>query len=150
MRKLKECYDITRGVQQVRKQLAVQSKCQPAARCKGKTAVQSRQIFTAGRSEEVETYRDGKYTDDMRQCCMPLLAMNVGIENVGPVIAEVLKLADRRPSKVPSYRLLQQMVTEGWGVSFAQTGEVAAGASEATTLHYDSTSKFGRKYMGFS
>lgn len=37
-------------------------------------------------SEEISTYCDGKYTDDMRQCCISLLSMNAGINNVGPII----------------------------------------------------------------
>ena len=83
--------------------------------------------------DEVETCRDGKYTDDMRRCCMSLPALNMGIKNVGPLITDALKLADRRPSKVPSYGLLQQMITDGRDVSLAQIGEVAVGASEAMT-----------------
>ena len=85
---------------------------------------------------------------DMRQCSMSLLALNVGINNVNPVITEVLKLVNKCPAKLPSYGTLQQMYAEGRSVSTAQIGEVAATA-EGTTLHYDGTSKFGHKYIGF-
>lgn len=98
--------------------------------------------------QDLETFRDGKYTDEMRQCCMSLLALNVGLNNVSPIIQEVLKLVDKRPTKLPSYGALQNMVAEGRSISLTQIGEVAA-TSTSTTLHYDGTSKFGRKYMGF-
>ena len=105
--------------------------------------------LTAEANEEIETYRDGHYTDSMRQCCMSLLALNVGIKNVGPVIMEVLKLADRKPSKVPTYGLLQQLVIEGRSVSHAQIAEAATSESASTTLHYDGTTKAGQKYHSF-
>ena len=46
---------------------------------------------------------DGKYTDDVRACCCELLSLNVGINNVVPIITAVLqsftdKMLDRMPS----------------------------------------------------
>lgn len=49
---------------------------------------------------------------------------------------EILKLADKKPTKLPSYGLLQQMLTEDRRVGLAQVGEIAEQASAGTsTLH---------------
>ena len=52
--------------------------------------------------EQIVTFEDGKYTDEMRQCCMSLLSHNVGVNNVGKVIVAVLQLANKEPCRLPS------------------------------------------------
>ena len=103
------------------------------------------ELLKAAENDTVVTYCDGKFID-MRTCCISLLGHNVGINNLNPIITEVLQLAGKHPSQMPSYSLLRQMVFEGRAVALSQLSEVA---SENSTLHYDGTTKFGRKYGGF-
>ena len=98
--------------------------------------------------EEIVTFEDGKYTDEMRQCCMSLLSHNVGVNNVGKVIVDVLQLANKKPCRLPSVTLLKQMLIEGRAVSLAQLSELHE-VSDGNTLHYDGTTKKGRKYGSF-
>ena len=51
------------------------------------------------------TYTGGRYTDDVRACVMELLANNVSIFNVGPVIRSVLKLT------MTAFLSIQQSIT---------------------------------------
>ena len=39
-----------------------------------------------GSDQMIVTRVDGKYTDEVRQCCFDLLSMNVGVWNIQPVI----------------------------------------------------------------
>ena len=100
-------------------------------------------------ADEIETYCDGKYTDEMRQCCISLLSLNVGVNNVGPVVTEVLKLANKRPAELPSTTLLKSMLVEGRAAGLAQIGEATELGGTSQTLHYGGTTKFGKKYQGF-
>ena len=98
----------------------------------------------------IETFRDGKYTDELRQCCMSLLAHNVGVHHINDVIKDVLncKLANATADHLPSLTVLKEMLLEGCAASLIQVGEAAA--TDRNTLHYDGTSKFGKKLETFS
>ena len=55
-----------------------------------------------------------KYLDNVRQCCIELLSMNVGIKNVEPVIRCVLKhmtgiVVDELPQSTTLVRMLAEM-----------------------------------------
>ena len=81
------------------------------------------------RIEELESHtfetkeHKRKYLDSVRQCCIELLAMNIGIRNVDPVIRCVLKHI----------------------VSI----EVKESKQDNLTLHSDGTSKYGQHYYSF-
>ena len=38
----------------------------------------------------IPTFHSGKFTDSVRQCCIELLSLNVGVRNVEPIIRSVL------------------------------------------------------------
>ena len=78
---------------------------------------------------------------------MALLLHNVGIHHINDVIRNVLQIADITAERLPSATLLKQMLLEGCAVSLMQVGEAAR--KDNNTLHYDGTSKFGRKYGSF-
>lgn len=44
-------------------------------------------------SNQVITYKDGRYTDKLRECIIKLLALNVGINDVNTIINTVMTLA---------------------------------------------------------
>ena len=45
-----------------------------------------------GESKIIKCFCNGRFTDEIRECCINLLAMNVGINNVSRVISCVLSL----------------------------------------------------------
>ena len=86
------------------------------------------------------------YTDNVRQCCLELLSMNVGILQVDPVIRSVLKnIAGMEIDKLPKPASLIRMLTELKCLSYQQIADELQGC-ENITLHADGTSKFGQHY----
>ena len=72
---------------------------------------------------------------------------NGGTEHISDVIRSVLQLANITAERLPSLTLLKQMLLEGRAVSLMQVGEAAT--KDNNSLHYESTSKFGKKYGSF-
>ncbi|KAL3883205.1 hypothetical protein ACJMK2_029495 [Sinanodonta woodiana] len=62
------------------------------------------------------------YTPDTRQCIMNITSYNVASANVGPVITEVLKLANRTPNEVPSRRTVDNIIAEKLVIGQKQLG----------------------------
>ena len=106
-----------------------------------------KQLQHAQHPIHLQTMQYGKYTDDIRQCCLALLSSNVGVNHIGGVIRDGLKLVNVSAEPLPSSSLLKQMIVEGRAVSLVQIGEAAR--HNNNTLHYDGTTKFGRKYGSF-
>lgn len=52
------------------------------------------------------------YTPDTRQCIMNMTSYNVSSNNVGPVINEVLKLANRTPNVIPTRKTVDNIIVE--------------------------------------
>lgn len=53
--------------------------------------------------KEVTTFKDGKYTDDVRACIYELLSLNVGVRNVAPIIRCVFKnISHQSIDRLPS------------------------------------------------
>ena len=87
-----------------------------------------------------------KYLDNVRQCCIELLGMNVGISNVEPIIRCVLKhIASLEVKELPHTATLVRMLTEMKGLAYQQLSEELS-KQENLTLHSDGTSKFGQHY----
>lgn len=42
-------------------------------------------------TDDITTMKKGRYTDKERVCCYELLALNVGVDKVQPIINSVLK-----------------------------------------------------------
>ena len=84
----------------------------------------------------------------MSQCCMSFLSHNVGVNNVGNVIVDVLQLANKKPCRLSSVTLLKQMLIEGRAVSLTQLSELPE-FSNGNTRHYDGTTKKRQKYGSF-
>ena len=88
------------------------------------------------------------YSDNVRQCCLELLSMNVGIHQVEPIIRSVLKLAGKNIEKLPKPATLVRMLTELKCLSYQQIADELQ-ECENITLHADGTSKFGQHYGSF-
>ena len=61
----------------------------------------------------IVTFCDGKYTNDVRACYYELLSLNVGTNNVVPIITAVLQsFTDKTLGRIPSKTLLSNMMIE--------------------------------------
>ena len=93
------------------------------------------------------TYDKGHYTSNVRECCMQLLANNVGIHNVEPCINAVCDLVGCKPDRLPSKFTLANMMVEAQAISHLQIADCVPSYS-TNMLHPDGTTKFGEKYGG--
>lgn len=98
--------------------------------------------------KDVLTMESGKYLDEIWQCCLELLSLNVGVWNVVPVIQSVLRMIGRSADRLPSVGLLSKMLIELKQISSMHVAEELM-EEEHTTLHSDGTSKFGHKYGSY-
>ena len=92
--------------------------------------VRSERDFLIQRVEELESHtfetkdHKMKYLDSVRQCCIELLAMNVGIKNVDPVIRCVLKhIVSIEVKELPHSTSLVRMFAEMKGLACQQLAE---------------------------
>ena len=89
------------------------------------------------------------YLDNVRQCCLDLLSLNVGIRQVEPVIRSVLKnIAGFEVDRLPQPGTLVRMYAEMKGLAYQQVAEELSEQGNLT-LHSDGTSKFGQHYGSF-
>lgn len=89
-----------------------------------------------------------RYTPQTRQCVMNLTSHNVSSENVGPVIKDVLKLANKCPNALPSRKTVDNIVAEKIAIGQKQLGATLSGQKH-TCLYADETRKFGKTYQTF-
>ena len=79
---------------------------------------------------------------------MELLAHNVGIKKVEPVIRAVLQLANMTCPHLPQHTAISDMLLEARALSQIQLAETLM-VTENNTLHSDGTTKFGQKYSSY-
>ena len=91
---------------------------------------------------------NGQYTAEARQCCYELLAKNVGVWNVGPIMRSVVALAGAEISEVPSAAALSQMLVELRQISQLHVANALVD-DEFTTGHSNGTSKHGVSYQSY-
>lgn len=100
-------------------------------------------------SEEIATFENGKYTDDVRTCVYELLSLNVGVQNIAPVIRCALKnIAHRSVCRLPNHGLTCQIILESFTVVQAQLGKKLSEIA-ASTLRTNETAKFGEHYATY-
>ena len=101
-------------------------------------------------SEPSTTFENGRYTDDVRACIYELLSLNVGVQNVAPIVRCVLKnIAHKSVSRLPSYGLTCQMILESLTFVQAQLGDNLSEAYGCSTLQTDGTTKYGEHYATY-
>ena len=89
------------------------------------------------------------YVEGVRQCCIELLSLNVGIKNIEPVVRSVLRhLVNMEVDTLPKPSTLVDMMVEMKGLACQHIAEQLT-STEKLTLHSDGTSKFGQHYGGF-
>ena len=102
-------------------------------------------------TEDIVTYQQGKYTDDVRACCYKLLSLNVGVQNIKAVITTILKnIAHKSVERLPCRTTLCDIMVESLTVAQAQLGEELTREETAYhTLQTDGTTKYGEHFTTY-
>jgi hypothetical protein len=79
---------------------------------------------------------------------MNLSSYNVSSENIGPVINDVLKLANKTSNAIPSRKTVDNIIVEKIAVGQKQLGTNLANQKN-TCLYGNETRKFGKTYQEF-
>ena len=103
-------------------------------------------LLDISESDTVTTFESGRYVNGIREIYIKLLGMNVGRNNVRPVIESVLEQFTniRLEGPLPSAATTGNLFTEAQILAKIQAA-MAVAENENSTLHYDETSKYGRK-----
>ena len=97
---------------------------------------------------KIETFADGRYTDELRECCISLLSLGIGRNKIDPAIRTVLRLAGKTVERLPAPSTINNMIVEAGVISKLHLGEVLP-TTAYNTLHTDGTTKFGEKYGSY-
>ena len=105
--------------------------------------------------DEIKTFENGKYTDNIRLTIMELLSMNVSFNKVNDVIRAVIKrLTNKSIDRLPSIGLRSHFLIEARQLADIQVGNALLQDCDLTsvlgnTLHGDGTTKYHRHYQNF-
>ena len=111
--------------------------------------LENKELTEEQSKKSVPTFESGKFNDSVRQCCIELLSLNVGVRNVEPIIRSVLSnLVGVDIDRLPKYSTFVGMLSEMKVIAYKQLSEELA-ECEYTTLHSDGTTKFGQHYGSF-
>jgi E1A/CREB-binding protein len=88
------------------------------------------------------------FTPQVRECVMKLTTQNVATKHVSSVIESVLKLANKRPNRLPSRQTIDNIVCEKIAVGQKQLGLKLEGKKNIC-LYGDETRKKGKTYQTF-
>ena len=106
-------------------------------------------------SQQIQTFHDGKYNDNIRLCIMELLSMNVSVNKVNEVIQTVIKrLTDKVIDRLPSKGLRCQLLIEARHLADIQVGQAMLQNLDlnsvlGNTLHGNGTTKYHRHFQNF-
>ena len=103
-------------------------------------------LLDINESDMVTTFKSGRYVNGIREIYIRLLGINVGWNNVRPVIESVFQQCTNICLEGP----LPSAVTTGNLFAEAQIlakikAAMAVAKKQNSTLHYDETSRYGRK-----
>ena len=103
--------------------------------------------------DEIVTFQDGKYCNDVREVIMELLSLNVSMGKVNDVIKVVLaKLAKKNVNRLPSSGLKSRLMSEALIIAQLHVADEMLSSTEkdaGNCLHGDGTSKYHRNYQNF-
>jgi len=91
---------------------------------------------------------DGRYTDELQECCISLLSLGIGRNKIDPAIRTVLCLAGKTVERLPAPSTTNNMIVEAGVILKLHLGEVLP-TTAYNTLHTDGTTKFGEKYGSY-
>ena len=107
-------------------------------------------------SDQIVTFENGKYSNEIRECIMSLVTeCNVSLNKVNSVISTVLhKLSGVLPDRLPSMAVKSRLLIEAKAVAQQQIvdamlQDVDPAALVGNTLHSDATSKYFKHYQSY-
>ncbi|XP_078599248.1 uncharacterized protein LOC144874669 [Branchiostoma floridae x Branchiostoma japonicum] len=101
-------------------------------------------------AEDIKTFQDGKFTDEVRHVYMSLLSMDAGTQNIEPIIRTILKkLAGVEVGRLPKYSTARMMFAEARRLSQIHVADVVS-RCENITVGTDGTTKKHDKYGSVS
>ena len=105
-------------------------------------------------SDVVKTFENGRYTDEVRQCCIELYTeKNVPLSKLSEVITSVLGiLVGKVPERLPSKSLLSWLTIEADVIAKSQVQhnmlKADPSAGTGNVLHQDATTRWHNHYEG--
>ena len=113
------------------------------------------QLVEILKKDEIITFEDGKYTNEIREVVMELIADNVSIGRINNVITTVLKLTSQKiqDERLPSTGTKCRILKESLHAAMNQVGtamtEGGIQENAGNVLHGDGTSKYHRHIQNF-
>ena len=109
------------------------------------------QLVSLLQDDEIITFQNGRYCDDIRETIMELLNLNVSMNKVNDVIKLVLKnLAGKEVERLPSNAVKSRLLIEARHLAHVQVAEAMTSGSEGgNCLHGDGTTKYHRHCQSF-
>ena len=101
------------------------------------------------RNTKIETFTDGRYTDELQECCISLLSVGIGRNKIDPAICTVLHLAGKTVECLSAPSTINNMIVEAGVILKLHLGEVLL-TTAYNTLHTGGTTKFDEKYRSYT
>ena len=103
-------------------------------------------LLDISESDKVRTFENGRYVNGIREIYIKFLGMNIGRNNVGPVIESVLEQFTniRLEGPLPSAATTGNLFAEAQILAKSQAA-MAIAENKNSSLHYAKTSKYGRE-----
>jgi len=99
------------------------------------------------KSDKVNVWKDGKYTDEVRSTYMALMANGVATTKCNVIIETVLSnIANTTAARLPKHTLAAQMRTEAAILAKMQCGITMLESNSNNTVHIDGTKKKFREF----
>ena len=102
---------------------------------------------------EVQTFQNGRYTNELREVIMELVSLNVSMNKMNDVISCVVrKLGNKEIGRLPSAGMKARLMHEALLLSQNQVAEAMMetdGMTSGNCLHGDGTTKYHKHYQNF-
>ena len=116
--------------------------------------LQHQQVNVLLEKNEIETFEDGKYTSEIRKCCMDLLTQqHVNMRQLPGVIKTVLEnLTGKLPTRLQSLSLLSdRIMIEAKVIALKQSAtamlkDIDPQDGQGNVIHQDATTKWHSHY----
>lgn len=110
------------------------------------------QLIDILNDDEIVTFENGRYYDEVRETIMELLSLNVSMNKVNDVIRTVIqKLTKKSVGRLPSNAVKSRLLLEARHLAHVQVAEAmlegGVDGLKGNCLHGDDTSKYHRHYQ---
>ena len=100
--------------------------------------------------EAIQTFENGRYTDDVRVAVYELLGMGVGANKVSKIIRTVLECVGKmNVNRLPKATVIKYMATEQGMLAKGAAQKAIEDSTDDITLHVDGTSKKRKHFISY-